>query len=300
MIHREVPGDVEIVPTGHRPIQPGRQPRRYQRYAELMGGLGDVLLRVFNHDCYTVMDKLWPGERGAVVLMCHNPYAADLFRWHPKADLLDVYDLGFKTPFHPWAHEGWRLAHGLPRTSPCPGPSAGARITWYPGPDDLKALAELDKIGPYVAFTGIAGRPDRDIPPSLREHLATLALRAGLKVVLVGRSHYFRPGRAFDVAPRAGVIDMIDRLSVPGTALAVEKSAGTICTHSSVCLLSWGVERPVCLLYPQEVYNRVVRLGPGGYMFGMNRPTTYHAIFEKVEEAAVRSWLQALRPAATF
>ncbi|MGH8897005.1 MAG: hypothetical protein ACRDZ4_08300, partial [Egibacteraceae bacterium] len=199
MIHAAVPGDAELVPPGHEPVQPGRRPRRAARYAEFMGGLGDALLRAFHTDSYAQFEGLGPDQEGAVALMCHNPYTADLFRWHPYAERLFVYDLGFTTPFHPWGNREWRLAHGLPAASPCPGPASSAPLRFYPGPEDEQVLAELARLGDYVVFAGLAGTEDRDIPYPLREDLVDVATRGGRAVVVLGRSRYFRKDRLCDV-----------------------------------------------------------------------------------------------------
>lgn len=55
------------------------------------GGLGDVLIDTFRYNGYMSLSQLDPhGPQQTVILACHNPFAHELFTWHPNADSIDL------------------------------------------------------------------------------------------------------------------------------------------------------------------------------------------------------------------
>lgn len=264
------------------------------RYMEFVGGLGDAILRMYfsGREWYGALEDLKPGEIATVALMCHNPYLGEIFRWHPKRDQIDVKDLGFATPFHPWENAEWRLAHGLPRESPCPPYAPSETLKFFPGPEDREILERL-RGERFLILSATASSEDKSVPQYIRHDAALWAIRKGLKVLVVGRSSYFHNRRRGDLEyiENDSVIDVVDKLSVPGTIEAVKISAGVVVAHSAVLHMAWHEHRPVFLLYNQAIKDNLLPHGPVGYMQGIGRPDTDHMEFSEYTTVRMNQWL---------
>lgn len=262
-------------------------------YQEYVGGLGDALLRLYfaGELWYKQLENLPPHGHAVVSLMCHNPYLAELFKWHPKRSRIHVIDLGFSTPFHPWENREWRVSNGLPPEGPCPPYSPSKTLKFYPSPSDRKLLDELCG-QKFVVLSATASNVQKSVPAQIRQAMATAALSMGFKVLVVGRRYYFKDGRANDIELVPGVIDAVDKLTVPGTIEAVKMSHGVLTAHSAVLHMAWSEKRPVFLLYDETTGNQVLPGGAVGYMAGMNRPDTDHMQFSGYSQDRVREWLR--------
>lgn len=272
--------------------------RLRSRYMELAGGLGDILNHLHWLSCYRGLDDLKPGERAFVMCSSHNAAVKELFDWHPKAAQLDLCAPGFLCGlFDPH----WRIANGLPPAgcSDHRGPLVGP-VTYYPSPDDLSQLELIAKGTPYVVFALTAGTPERTIPVDMAQSAAAAAIKLGLRVVQVGRSYSRREGPHVDrvelkLHPNPSVVDMIDKLSVPGTARLVEGAAGVFSCHSSICLLSWSVGRPTFLVYGDHARDVLVPLGPYGYLNGIQRSDGDAMHFAGYTPERMSRWLTKLK-----
>jgi ADP-heptose:LPS heptosyltransferase len=131
----------------------------------------------------------------------------------------------------------------------------------------------------------------KSVPQQIREEVARDAIRAGFKVLVVGRRRYFKDGRTTDIEVRDGVIDAVDSLSVPGTIEAVKLSAGVITAHSAALHMAWSEKRPVFLLYDEATGKQLLPGGPVGYMHGMNREDTDHMFFADYTKERFRGWI---------
>jgi Glycosyltransferase family 9 (heptosyltransferase) len=262
--------------------------------AEYVGGLGDCVLRMYQsgEQWYGAMERLSGRNYAVVVLMCHNPYLAEVWHWHPKAERIHVIDFGFNQSFHPWENPAWRFEHGLQREAPCPPSCLSETLRFYPSPEDEPVLSEIKK-KPYIIMAATAGDPAKTIPLDLRETLAAGALTAGFNVVVVGRSRYFRGERTQDVTSAGGIINAVDRLSVPGVAEAVKGAAGVISADSAVLHMAWHEHRPVFLLYNHATVEKLIPLGPVGYMQGIDRADTDHMEFANFDQSRLIRWLMA-------
>lgn len=262
-------------------------------YMEYIGGLGDAILRMYftGKVWYEALESLPPGERATIALMSHSPGLAEIWKWHPKRDQIDILDLGFKTPFHPWENEAWRVAHGLPKESPFPPHSPVDTLKFYPSPNDLWLLDKLRK-EKFIVLAATASTVEKSIPPAIRQDLATTALSMGFKVLVVGLRHYFKDGRVNDIAIVPGVYDSVDRLSVPGTIEAIKLSAGVMTAHSASMNMAWSEKKPVFLLYDNVTGHLYLPGGAVGYMQGMNRPDADHMYFSAYTTERLREWLR--------
>lgn len=301
MIFKDVPADIELVPPEMEPSYPeSRKPFRVTKHVEFVGGLGDSLLRMYDSDWYSSLDLLREGERASVALMIHNPYAVELFRWHRNANRLFVYDLGFNTPYHPWDNQEFRAAHGLPSRGPSIVGGTQEKLTFYSSPEDHEVLERLNAQGDYILLSATAATAEKTVPMALREEIASAALAAGFKVAVVGRRHYFTDGRECDLKPRDGVIDLVDKLSVPGTLHAVEGCAGIVSAHSSMLHPAWRMNRPVFLLYDDGIRDKVVPCGAHGYMAGMGRQNTDHMHYDDFTAERLERWLAYVGSASKY
>lgn len=172
-----------------------------------------------------------------------------------------------------------RKAHGLPPRPAPPGRGAGA-VRFHPAPRDAEALDTVTREArgrPYVLFAATAGLPERDIPADLVEGLAARVLERDLLPVFTGRD-YARGGRR-EYRPRdRRCLDLVDRLSVPGTARLLEGAAGLITCHSALNLLAWRLRKPQLLLYPGAVFERHIR-PRDAWAFGADYPECFHGLF---------------------
>ena len=249
---------------------------------ELFGGLGDVFLSIYHTKNYEILDTLSPEDRATITLLVHNPAVRELFEWHPKRRQFDIKEIGLVQPPTP----DTRPKLGIPQpTFDLIGLRPPNPLTYYPSPADQKVLAELESLGDYIIFNTTAGQKDRNLPLAAQEQAAALAIDAGFHVVHVGRTynHLTRidgPWAGHHVEqrmlPRAGVLDCVDKLSVPGTALAVQGAAATFCCHSALCILSWFMKKPVFVMYPKRDPEIGYFRNGSPWTFGRDYTTTVH------------------------
>jgi hypothetical protein len=267
-----------------KPVAP--QEMKWIRFA---GGLGDIANYMWTSDSYNCLDRLESDEQATVVLVCHNPFAKELFQWHPKRSRFSVKDLGFW-----WPNQDAEMSrkHGIPREQPYVG-MLQERCNLYPSPEDLRVLGELRKCAPYIVMSTSAGSVDRNIPSPICEQAVDLAIGLGFKVIQVGRT-YGESRSEVKLLGRPGFLNLIDRLSVPGTALALEGAAGIFTCFSASLLFSWHLKRPVFLLYPEAVGGREFHC-VSHYTFGKDNPDTRHMAFSGYSRERFIEWLSILK-----
>lgn len=289
-------------PSARRPPRPpspfaGGRFEGCVRCSEFIGGLGDLLNFAYWTDAYSWLESLGEGDVGGVLLFVHNPHADELFRWHRNRDRITLVSLGWRPEL---TDAAWRAREGLPWPRPEPLHRAQRALSFYPSPEDGPALAEAAARAPYVVLAASAGTPDRNLPAAVGSDLAAEAGRRGLSVAAIGRNYAHRGawgGRRVEPAPPAGpnVLDLIDRLSVPGTARLIEGAAGVVCSHSSMCLLSWHIGRPVFVAYDEYALRTLLPLGAVNYMFGISRTDCAHAFMADYRREQLAEWLDAAR-----
>lgn len=230
------------------------------RVIELGGGLGDVFLDIFNTNAYTQLDTLPPSERAQVVLRSANPWIGDLFKWHPLASRLSVIEIGSGDPWGKEQRDHYGIGEPSKRT-----PRNGAPVNFYPSMEDRILIQSIPR--PYVVFALSAGVPSVNIPANVAEEAADVVCGKNIPVVTVGRNYLnvirnFKDGtygtiprEEVRVKPRPGLVDTVDRLSIPGLATLVHGAAATFCCHSSTMILSWLLRKPVFALYHEMKKN---------------------------------------------
>lgn len=273
-------------------------PNHYQ--LEFGGGLGDVLRQLYFRGTYNVLRDMEPDATADVFLITHNPFAKELFAWHPNRDRITVHDLGYWSPAQ---DAEMRARHGMP----APGMNfrygeRDSELTFYPSPDDLAVLEPL--LGTrYLVVAPSAGTPDRFIPRDLLVDslLPTLRAACDLQLVMIGRS-YERPlddrsdwRQEYEWADQPGIVNAVDRLSVPGTAMLIQNAAGVVTAHSSPCLLAWIENKPEFLLYPRTVLDAHAPDGlPDDWLFGLHRRNTVATTFDGYTADHVRRFVSVL------
>jgi hypothetical protein len=240
-------------------------------YSEFAGGLGDVFNGVFLTTRYTSLENIKPGELWTVGVLSHNPHVRELFEWHPKRP---YFNLVVQPWFDDQGNVGKRAAYGLP-PAPVWNEVRQFKVRFYPSPEDLAVLRRTKDPGDYVVVSSAAGVSDRDIPVDIRELAVDLTIASGLAVVLVGKN-YKRSGRQEHVyKERPGLINLIDKLTVPGVAYVVAGAEGVLACFSSVLILSWGLLKKTLLLYPKHVKDGLI--GP------VSNPWTWGHFYEGKE-----------------
>jgi ADP-heptose:LPS heptosyltransferase len=258
-------------------------------YFEFGGGLGDVFLRIFCEGEYRAIERLKPEDRARISLITVNSFADELFEWHAKRDQLDVT---LYPHWQPDEDRQKRTQYNLPpKSKVCHPPHNDEPVEFYPAPSDLEILDEL-KDRTYFVLAASAGLESRIFPDSIVAMICREAANLHLDIVAVGRNYPRGESRYEpEIPPGDHSIDLIDQLSVPGTAKLIEGAAGVICSHSALCHLAWFRSKPVLLLYPEQVYEEHIAAPRNGYTRGLDRPTTRHALFDHCTPRLVRGFL---------
>lgn len=262
------------------------------RIVEFGAGLGDVITMIYSSDRYVGLETLPANEKAMIVLMSHNPYAQELFLWHPKISQFEIRDLGF---WWPWEDEENRKAHKLPPAQKFEYVPQ-KEVKFYPSPEDYKIIDKLKS--PYIVLSMAAGGYDRNFPAEISEDIANIICsegqaKYGFQAVSVGRTYNYGKREEHYFTKRQGMVDLIDQLTVPGTIELVARSKGVICCHSAVCLIAWYQKKPVYLLYPKAVQEREFdNRAPHQYTIGKDYPTTMHTQFANYKKDDVRIFME--------
>jgi glycosyltransferase involved in cell wall biosynthesis len=208
----------------------GRAPNAYDAprkrgthyYLEYGGGLGDVFNGMYLRGSYNILRDLKDDETATVALVCHNPFAGELFQEHPKvkSGQVQVIETGY------WdgredakMRAKWCLPTpgGLWRLPDRSKTLDGSGLMFYPLDTDRVALRDLwtcnlttrregkgikredrkeregeglvNQAPRYVVLAPGAGTPERNIPENLLAKIVARVLEAGLTVVWVGRDY---------------------------------------------------------------------------------------------------------------
>lgn len=262
-------------------------------YGELLGGAGDALLRLYftGKSWYNALFWMPPGEYAVFSLMCHNPYLFEIFAAHPCRYKIHLIDLGFTTPFHPWENKEWRVGNGLPPESPCPPHDPADSLQFFPLPEDTEVMESVLSGGRFIIMSATAGAQEKNIPPHIQYAAADAAIESGFSVVVVGRSRYKKDG-AWNFPKSKSVVDLTDKLSMPGTLELVKAASGVVTADTMILHASWKEGRPVFLLYNDWTKENLVSRGAVGYMHGINNPGTDHMTFSAYKQDLMRAWLK--------
>lgn len=229
------------------------------------GGLGDILLGLHHADCYERLESIEDFVQIRIVSHCRG--VKELFDHHPKRHLFKIEDLPYTNPFD-------ETGYVLP-TSHCWRSS----LTLYPSARDLGILSTLGKR--TVVFALSSSNDTRTIPLEVAERAAELALKQGFTICAVGKTYeawHNWDGRLWNsprhepiLKERAGVVNLVDQLSLPGVGVLVRNSAWTLCSYSAIMLWSWLLEIPCFAIMPDLIwageYQRLQAFNIAGHTF---------------------------------
>lgn len=263
------------------------------RSAVFVGGLGDMVITMYESDSYTRFDTLLPGDSGAVAFFSVNPFVTELFDHHPKRNQINVV---LRRLCFPVSHEIIRSAG----VDPADGwkPRKGA-VVFHPSPEDVRALSSIS--GRYLIFALAAGHPGRNVPVEIAQRAVAMALAAGYKAVLLGRTYDVRADicwydrKEVLLEHQEGMVNLIDRLTVPGSLVSLEGAAGVVCTHSAICLGSWYIQKPTYTLYPAGCVRQWEAPGHKRFWPGINQENSWNSCFDAWNPDNFRLFLESLK-----
>lgn len=247
------------------------------QFWEFGGGLGDVIHQCYDGGYYNLLDEITSPVD--IVIICHNPYAYELFEGHPKRALMNVRVFPYWTPDH---NAAMRSHYGLPpvpsniRNGLFPRRPDGMNLYLLQG-DDV-ALSQIDSR--YVVICQGAGLPSRELPIPLVHETIQHLVSMGFRCVISGRT-FERSGRQEALKDYAGpgVINLIDRLSVPGSLQLIRNCTAMVTGHSALNIAGWWERKPQLLLYPEQV-RQFHFMKKDQWSFGKEYPDTFQAVLE--------------------
>lgn len=269
---------------------------------EFAGGLGDIFFQCYHGGAYNIIRDLEPEDTARVDVISHNPFAHEIFALHPKAKQIKLRHLGW---WHIQLDAEERVKQDLPpRLRNRLLPAKDQFVDWHPTPADwayLNPLAERC----YLVLSACGSEDYKSLTQSTLDDIVNyLLVNTNLNIVLVGRS-YVRTdpncqGRTERVPTQTSsrIINLIDKLTIHGTAKAIENSIGVITTHSACGILGWCMRKPQYLLYPASHYeSNIAPKNPYTmWGFGSDYYHTVHNTFENFEIADLRKFLRRLGP----
>lgn len=220
--------------------------------ALLVGGIGDTLLGIFHSDAYTCLESLTEPLIEMVVIEI-NPHVHELFLHHPNR----------KNFLLSWAglddfplDDGWRIRNSISRFRAFYH-SKGEPVTLYPSTGDLEILSRLPSR--YACIALAAGHPERNLPDEVAARIIGACVAIGITPVFIGRNYKLTSGLCshahFEVAPPNVGVNLIDRLTLPGSLRCIENATLTFSCYSSAMLMAQFRKKPVFAVYPDKVHN---------------------------------------------
>jgi ADP-heptose:LPS heptosyltransferase len=262
---------------------------------ETTGGLGDAFITFHETDAYERICAMQPREQAVVTIISHNPFVHEIFKWHPKRDQIKV--LSSKFFFHEYSNTPQRRNAGLTDSPP---PKCARRrrlpIPFFASPQDEVVLASKLPRVPYLAIAPTSSGMEienRSLPATLVETAIGISRSRDIPVVILGRNyqgpHAYKPG--YTGASQAGVVDLIDQLTVPGTAHAIKRAAAVLSAHSALLLLSWYERKPTFVAYPPKYFQHDFSNPISPFVFGKDYPETDHMLFKDYKPTRFESFL---------
>jgi len=261
---------------------------------EVRGGLGDLLIKFHHTTAYEELCALGQFDRARVTIISHNPFADELLKWHPNRDRIDV--VKSSSFIVEYDKPDLRRAVGVPEIAPPDRPARDPKpVTFYPSPADLAILDFELPPEPYLVIAPTASGMEienRDIPGPMLEMIAIATLLRGIPIVLVGRT-YQGPHAPKNPWPRPcgdRILDLTDRLTVPGTIEVVKRARAGVFAHSALLQLAWVERKPNFVLYPPK-YKWHDFDNPSPFAFGKDFPETTRMLFEEFKASKFSAFL---------
>ncbi len=264
------------------------------------GGLGDIINQIFRNGTYNSLNDLKPEDTCEVILITHNPFAKELFEFHPKAKQLDIKIPGY------WAPDSniqMYQKHGL-SLIPDNLPVHNERMpVFYERPEERNLLlVKRETERKSIVISAGAGEVERNIPDHILLDIADYLWGKNVELNIVGKN-YERPqvgggkrGEPFPYPERSYIHNLIDRLSIPATLNLVKQSNAVISCHSSVCLMAWNIRRPNLIFLPKSLGNKhgIAQGQINEWTFGRAYPETHLTFNEDYQHYMLDDLLRKL------
>lgn len=259
----------------------------------LYGGLGDAFIKIHDRTAYEDLERLAPGERAAIFIISHNPFVREIFRWHPKASQIDVYSTSVF--FTDYTNAAARKREGFPEVEIDEGrPREKTPVTFYPSPEDQEHLDSLPEkflaIAPSASGMEIE---NRNLPPRIVNLAVNLAVARKIPVVYFGRTYRGpHPPKNPPIRPGGpGIIDLTDKLSVPGTVEAVRRCMAILSAHSCLLQIAWYHRKPNFVAYPER-YKHHDFDNPSPFGWGKDFPETTRMLFSQFNASVFNNFVR--------
>lgn len=267
-------------------------------YFEFNGGLGDIVIQSSQSNVFAKLNSMQKLDRAVIVLFSHNPFAWELFGFHPNSGRVTVLMLGFSD----YRDEAYRKKYGLKSHVDTTVYLGGK--PWAPpiSTDDERYLKTLPKKFITLSLTASAGPSDRrSIPRGIAVDLVSACLEANVAPVVLGRHYPYvmmkdtTPGFAHkEEAEIPGSIWAVNCLSAAGSVEALRRSVLNVACESAMIVASWIMRRPTYFLCSRamwEMFPKNIAILGQGYHFGTLYPENRNEMFEDHSRERFLSYL---------
>lgn len=261
--------------------------------ALFVGGVGDVLLAMFEQDGYTHLDGL-TSRSTEIVTVEVNPHVGELFVHHPKRDFFKLTRMGLDDfPLD----EAWRVRKGIAPFRR--GKPRSSDVVLHPSPVDLRVLASLP--AKYACIALSAGHPERSVSSAAAQRIAVACKAMKITPVYIGRHYRITSGLCIDTHEEAlrppGGVDLVDQLSLAGSLRCVEQAQAVFTAFTSAMLMAQFRKKPVLTIYPDKLHEAFFASSDNGRF---SRMCGQNGAIELRESQATREAIdQFLRGATT-
>jgi ADP-heptose:LPS heptosyltransferase len=180
-------------------------------------------------------------DRCIIGLICHNPSIIEIWQNHPKASKLDIRNPGYCWP-------PGRL--GLPEDN-LPKLGNNDPIIVYPHEKDKEILNNVPE--KYIVMNCGAGMNERTYPQEIVDNIVKSL--DGWTIYGIG-ANYKRNDRNSEVTYPEPVINLVDKMSVPGCMELIKSCRGLVTAHSAGHCMGNHYQPWQLLLYPQSVKDK--------------------------------------------
>jgi hypothetical protein len=268
---------------------------RNDLYYEFEGGLGDVIMQASRTGTFSRLDQLTDSDTAVITLICHNPYAYELFAFHPKRSRILILSLGH---FDGRRELHIRKRHGIP-SQPIYR-EALSTVEWnkwkpYVSEEDALYLSSLpERIVAFAPTASSGPRDTRSVPKAIIDELTNATLERGLVPVFIGRRYKqsihenplsIGPHSELEPPDLPGVLSSLDKLSVAGSVELIRRASLAVVCDSAMLHAAWGLRKPTYFLCPDH------RMEADGYRYGINYPENRNTSFSQYSKDSFLTFL---------
>lgn len=249
-----------------------------------LGGLGDIAMQAYCSHRYNALHG--SGHHTIITGGHRQPYATELFLWHPNAHNFTIINATPQLRRHKETHHpmeftfddlGYHFApHELLATEPplhaTPGTDPNCKVVWYPS----RYYSELIQGKPYILIAPYAGHKSRNLPKSFLQRLIYDCEALDIPIVLVGRDCVFPNTYSHHTH--------VLQPPVPDSFFLTKHAAMVICASSAITQVAWFERRRTHVLYPDTLIDFTENTH---YAWGRNLPDTTCIPFSQITPSLV-------------